>query len=285
VFTLTWSVMCPQDLETTASNCTRTETLVFDDAPRAEPLRIPSDTFAGQWCTIRYASRDREGSGILLQAQDVSPLVKRDLTGALVWENDWRARSVLGTYTPLEASLSPSDTLVTGLQLAPEPEMPLPYPSDLVLLELDREGAALSFVTLAEGLSFGTPYAHPMHDPQGRLILFMIHEPDPIPGDLIVVRHDPEGEESAAARIQREDYLTLEPLASAADSESNIYLATLAGGRQLEEQQPLLCRVTSDFEDVRCFAIDAVPRAMYAGGPGEVYTLSEAGLQRYDLPL
>jgi hypothetical protein len=285
VLTLSWSVPCPEESEEGSADCARTETLVFDDAPASEPLRIAGGTHTSVGCDVGYASRDTEGTGILLQAYDGSPLVKRDLAGELVWEHEWPASPVHETYMPMGSSLSPEDTLVTGLQLAVEPGLDLPYASDVVLLEVDREDAALSFVTLAAGLALEAPYAVPMHDPFGRLILLMTHSLEPIPGDLMVVRHDPAREATQTAWIQRDEYLTLVPYAGATDSEGAIYVATVTGNRQGGQRQALLCRVSSDFTDVRCFGIDGVPHAMVGGGPGEVYTLSLGGLQRYDVPL
>jgi hypothetical protein len=85
--------------------------------------------------------------------------------------------------------------------------------------------------------------------------------------------------------LVREDYTTLSASAGAMDERGTLYLSTVIGGRQLDDQVPLLCRVPQTPSAFTCFEVDDLPYAIVTGDPDVVYTMSRtSGLSRYDFP-
>jgi hypothetical protein len=252
-------------------DCSFSETFVFDDADIAKaPRRMNVGLYE------LNSIRANDSGEWLAYGGSLPHLDKRDAAGNLSWR-----QAGLVAFPSMPESWQVHGTLDDKNQLRVFVSLDS-FTVNLELLKVDARGNIATRHVIGWAGSAPTCAI----DPQGRdVIVGTTFE-----GDLTMMRVLPDGTTEGSV-VARQEFQPLRADSYAIDSEGALYITTLAGGRDLNQQRALLCRLPSNGSAL-CFALgqidvldsSALVDSLVVPEPGVAYVKVGPDLRRDELP-
>lgn len=292
VASLAWFKPCfgPDGTPDVERTCLELEFVAFGDHPSVPPHRFVPH-FTPKTGLPFAAFRSADGHSVLT-AFDLQWLQAFDLGGGASWQKSLPS-SLRESFFPYALTFSPLDTVRIAVAPANLFSSGEPPPYALRWIDMSTDERELTTVPVSGPSGVGDygdivrgfpPGLH--FDAQDRA-WFAQNLPS---GDIMVGRvespevpENSEGKPVTTARIERDGYVDLKLRTSAMDTQGNLYLATATGVRD-GPLLPVLCRVDSVQMDIACVNTSGLIDAMQVNDAGQVFAMSNRGVERYDFP-